>query len=186
MGEVAPYVDGRWIIDTKEALVSETAKGVARLLRSTADEIDNMNVAKAVHAAAKRAESSSGISHMVHLARGIEGIIVNHEDLDANPYIANALDATIDLRTGEPRPPIRPPVHQAVPSGLRSGARAPLWESCLERWQPDPEIREYLQREAGAGLSGVPTESSRSTSASGRTASRSTGAPSSTCSDRMP
>jgi putative DNA primase/helicase len=37
-------------------------------------------------------------------------------------------------------------------------ADAPLWEKCLNRWQPDPEVREYLQREAGAGACGRQTE----------------------------
>ncbi len=37
-------------------------------------------------------------------------------------------------------------------------AQCPLWTSCLKRWQPDDEIREYLQLEAGAGATGMPTE----------------------------
>jgi phage/plasmid-associated DNA primase len=29
---------------------------------------------------------------------------------------------------------------------------------CLERWQPNAEVLEYLQREIGAGASGIQTE----------------------------
>jgi len=37
-------------------------------------------------------------------------------------------------------------------------ARAPLWEASLARWQPDPEMREYLQRAVGYMATGFTHE----------------------------
>ncbi|MEQ1698906.1 MAG: phage/plasmid primase, P4 family [Ilumatobacteraceae bacterium] len=96
---------------------------------------------------------------MVRLARGDERVLTAHEDLDADPNLLNVRNGTIDLRTGE--------LHPHAPDDLLTlqapirydpTAMAPLWRACLERWQPDPELREYLQREAGAGATGHPTE----------------------------
>ena len=39
-------------------------------------------------------------------------------------------------------------------------ATSSLWTGCLERWQPDIELREYLRREMGAGATGIATETS--------------------------
>lgn len=37
-------------------------------------------------------------------------------------------------------------------------ATAPLWEACLQEWQPDPGMRGYLQRIIGSAATGVPVE----------------------------
>ena len=96
---------------------------------------------------------------MVRLARGHERVLVAHEDLDADPYVLNVKNGTVDLRTGTLRPhnPEDLCTLQAL-VGFYPDAVAPLWHECLERWQPDPLVRDYLQREVGAGLTGVPTE----------------------------
>ena len=96
---------------------------------------------------------------MVRLARGNPKVLVAHEQLDADPYILNVKNGTVDLRTGELRPhdPADLCTLQA-PVEFHPGALAPLWEKCLERWQPDLLVRDYLQREIGAGITGKPTE----------------------------
>ncbi|HNB60357.1 MAG TPA: phage/plasmid primase, P4 family, partial [Phycisphaerales bacterium] len=37
-------------------------------------------------------------------------------------------------------------------------AKAPLWEACLERWQPSADVRAFLQRHAGYSLTGLTVE----------------------------
>jgi len=152
------YRGGRWIRDPKDALVMEMAKKVAKSLMRLVPRLNDKE-RDAVFAHAKRAESRSAISAMVQLARGVEGVIVEHEELDADPFILNCRNGTVDLRTGELRP--HDPADlctMQVPVDYDPEALAPLWEACLTRWQPDPEIREYLQREAGAGTTGRQTE----------------------------
>jgi len=152
------YRAGRWIIDGNDTLVTEAAKSVARALMAMVPELagdDRVRVFKA----AIRSESASALTAMVRLARGIPGVIVDHEELDANPAILNVLNGTIDLRTSELRP--RDPgdlCTRQCPVVYDPRATAPLWQACLERWQPNPEIRDYLQIEAGAGATGYATE----------------------------
>jgi len=152
------YRGGRWIIDTNDALVTEAAKAVARHLMAMVPKLGT-DERDRVYKAALKAESAGSIAAMVRLARGIEGVIVDHEDLDADPFILNCANGTVDLITGELRPHDPDDLcTQQCPVNYDPEAAAPLWEKCLERWQPDPEVREYLQREAGAGASGRQTE----------------------------
>jgi len=152
------YRGGRWIVDANDALVTEVAKKVARNLMSMAPALGG-EMRDKVYKAAMRAESAGAIAAMIQLARGIDGVIVEHEDLDADPYILNCLNGTVDLRTGELLD--HDPADlctQQCPVGYDPEAIAPLWEKCLLRWQPDHVVREYLQREAGAGACGRQTE----------------------------
>ena len=159
------YRKGRWIRDPKGELVTEMAKRVAKSLLALVakmpvpDRDDQKSERDRVYKAAIRLESKASIFAMVQLARAIPGVIVDHEELDANPDILNCLNGTVDLRTGDLRP--HDPADlctQQCPVNYDPNAQAPLWEACLLRWQPDPEIREYLQREAGAGACGRQTE----------------------------
>ena len=152
------YRAGRWIVDGNDALVTEAAKSVPRALMAMVPKLTGDERVR-VFKAAIRAESGSALAAMVRLARGIPGVIVDHEDLDADPAILNVRNGTIDLRTSELRPHDPEDLcTQQCPVVYDARAKAPLWESCLERWQPNPEIRRYLQIEAGAGATGYATE----------------------------
>ena len=152
------YGGGCWAVDGGDALVMERAKAVGDSLFRQVPKAPT-STRDAVYTAAKRAESAAAIAAMVRLARGHERVLVAHEDLDADPFVLNVKNGTVDLRTGTLRPhnPEDLCTLQAL-VGFYPDAVAPLWHECLERWQPDPLVRDYLQREAGAGLTGVPTE----------------------------
>ena len=87
------------------------------------------------------------------------GVPINHEDLDANPYILNVANGIVDLKTGQLRghDPAELCTKQS-PVAYDPSVRSQVWEKCLQEWQPDPDMREYLQREAGACLTGKQTE----------------------------
>ncbi|HMQ27620.1 MAG TPA: phage/plasmid primase, P4 family, partial [Acidimicrobiales bacterium] len=108
---------------------------------------------------AKRSEEARSIAAMVKLARGIPGVVVEHRDLDRHPWLLNVQNGTIDLRTGElgDHDPDHLITTQA-PVVYDPAATAPLWRQCLERWQPDPDVRRHLQRLVGSAATGVPVE----------------------------
>jgi P4 family phage/plasmid primase-like protien len=161
-GKWIVYQDGRWIIDEKDALVTEMAKqvpkGLYRLAAKTA-ATDGADAAKDIWDWALKSDTSGHIAAMIRLARGVSGLLVNHEDLDADHWLLNVTNGTIDLRTGQLREhdPADLCTLQA-PVAYDEHAVAPLWEKCLQRWQPDPEVRDYIQARAGAGATGIPTE----------------------------
>lgn len=158
-GQWIVYRRGRWQIDAGEALVTEFAKRVARRLLGETAKMRSAEERKALFGWAIRSESSGAIAAMIRLARGDERVLTEHEDLDANPHLFNVRNGTIDLRTGQLGH--HDPAHlltMQAPVSFDPEATAPLWQRCLERWQPDTEVREYLQREAGAAATGYPTE----------------------------
>lgn len=153
------YRGGRWVVDEREAIVTEFAKKVPREIMRGLAAVTDADQRKFEFRHAIRSESGGAIASMVRLARGADGILVDHEDLDADPCLLNVRNGTVDLRTGKLRP------HD--PADLMTlqcravfepAAAAPLWEACLLRWQPDPEIRRYLQARAGACATGRATE----------------------------
>src|ERR1051326_3126611 len=137
---------------------TEKAKGVARTLLRQLENVHSERRDK-LYKFAVRCETAAAISNMIRLARGLPGIVLQHDQLDANPNLLNVLNGTIELDTGTFRPhnpddlcTLIAPVH------YQPDAQAPLWHTCLEHWQPNPDIRNYLQLEAGAATTGQPTE----------------------------
>ena len=96
------WQDGVWKLDHGNALVTQIAKRVAKkLLVLSSEADDNKDV---LFKAGIRAESMHSRTAIVQSARAIPGIIIDHEELDADPYILNCRKGTVDLRTGELRP----------------------------------------------------------------------------------
>jgi putative DNA primase/helicase len=153
------YDAGRWVRDEGDVLVTELGKGVARMLYGMAGQTDDTTLRADIVKAARKAETARGIAAMIRLARGAAGILLDHEALDANPTILNARNCTIDLRTGLARSHDPDDLcMMQLPVAFDVTARAPLWEACVERWQPDPVMRRYVQLRAGAAATGIPTE----------------------------
>jgi putative DNA primase/helicase len=159
-GKWIVYRDGRWVIDEGDVLVTEHAKGVARrLIKMTADITGDKDLRERAWNWSLRSETSGAIAAMIRLARGAPGILVEHEQLDADPYLLNVRNGTVDLRTGTLRP--HDPADLITiqcPVAYDPDAQAPIWKACLIRWQPDPTVRRYIRHRAGAGATGHPTE----------------------------
>ena len=152
------YDAGRWVVDHGEALVTEQAKQVPRELFRLAAEMSGKQ-RDAIWRFALRCEQSGSLAAMIKLARGIPGVIVDHADLDADPWLLNVLNGTIDVRTGELRPhnPDDLLTMQA-PVIYNANAACPTWDACIERWQPDLDVRRFLQRAIGSAATGHPLE----------------------------
>lgn len=149
---------GVWRIDEGDALITEQAKLVPRTMfriaagLSGGDRDDLWNWAR-------RTESASSIAAMIRMARGIPGVHLDHTELDQHPWLLNVLNGTIDLQTGLLMP--HDPDHlltKQAPVMYDPQATAPLWAACLNEWQPDPDVRGYLQRIVGSAATGVPVE----------------------------
>jgi putative DNA primase/helicase len=186
-GKFLLYSDGVWHVDHREALTMEMAKGVSEKLyedheraqaeldasvgHGLVDEVSRKKLQRAIDALdewAKYSAMRSGRSNMVYLARGTEGLVIEHEQLEANPYLVNVENGTMDYGPVKADPENGMPIFRhhdpedllllQAPTRYDPDATCPLWDSCLEQWQPDSEMREYLQMRAGACILGVPTE----------------------------
>lgn len=89
---------------------------------------------------------------MGHLAL-IDGILASVEDLNADPYLLNCRNGTLDLRTGELKPhDPRDRITKVTGCDYDPDATAPNWEAFLAFALPDPLVRAALARFVGGAV----------------------------------
>ena len=145
--------DGRrWVEDQQ----GQAKRAVLDVLRDALAQSLND---KDLRADINKCESASGVAGVLDIAAALEPFAFIVADLDADPYLLNTDNGTLDLRTFELRehdPGDR--ITKVTSGAYRSDASGELWARFLGRVLPDAEVREFLQRLAGVGLLGVVTE----------------------------
>ena len=147
--------DGRrWAHDTT-GQAARWMKSIAR--RVTADALagrDDQAVSRARHA-----ESAPAIAGALTLAGTEPEIVATPDHLDADPFLLNCANGTLDLRTMQlmPHDPADL-ITKITGAAYTPGADGPEWDRFLARVQPDLEMRCYLARLAGHGLEGRASE----------------------------
>lgn len=139
-------------------LVQELAKETARsfFLDAAAAESEARRAAITKHA--KESAARSRVESMLAFARSVPTIMIAPSRLDADPWLLNVRNGSIDLKTGVLRAHRRDDACSKV-AGCELGSGEPtLWLSFLERVMPDPEEREFLRRWAGYSLTGIVSE----------------------------
>ena len=72
---------------------------------------------------------------------------------DAKTGVINTPDGLLDLETFEVKPHEKPGPHlKSTAASPDAAGGCPVWESALEAWQPDPEVRSFLQRVSGYAM----------------------------------
>jgi putative DNA primase/helicase len=108
---------------------------------------------------AKSSERRAAREATAKLARSEPGIAIDHHRLDANPFLLNVANGTIDLLTGKLRPHLRADlITRIVPVSYNPQAACPRWESFLREILPDAETVAYVKRAVGYSLSGDVSE----------------------------
>jgi putative DNA primase/helicase len=135
----------------------QAAKETIRDLYHQASLIDDVDRRDRLVKHARRSERLERLRAMVKLAETEPGIPVTPAQLDADPWLLNVLNGTIDLRTGELRPHNKADlITKVAPIEYDPGARSSVWTDFLDRiTRGDAELQAFLQRLAGASLAGV-------------------------------
>ncbi|MFW7415781.1 DNA primase family protein [Demequina sp. SO4-18] len=103
----------------------------------------------------RRCESANGVDGILRIASALEPFATTVADLDADPYLLNVANGTLDLRTmnlAPHRPADR--ITKVTRAAYRPGVKGERFEKFLDRVLPDTEVRAFLQRYAGVGLCG--------------------------------
>ncbi len=150
----------RWALDGAEALVHQAAKETIRGMYDDAATLEDDDRRKSLATHARACEARSRRDAMVALARTEPGVGVGHEALDADPWLLNVLNGTIDLRTGELRPhDAADMLTKIAPVAYDPAATCPSWERFVhEVLAGDTETIEYVQRAVGYTLTGETRE----------------------------
>jgi putative DNA primase/helicase len=147
------------------AKVQELAKAMSRAIWKEIDVleafllVDDDNKKKgrrAVHA--KNSESAPRIQAAMSLAGSAH--VVDVDELDADPWLFNVQNGTIDLRTGWLRPHRREDLITKIAAcDYDPDARSEIWEKFLrEATGGDTELAAYLQRAVGCAVVGEAQE----------------------------
>jgi putative DNA primase/helicase len=109
---------------------------------------------------AHRSEGAGRLFAMARLAQSEAGIQVRPHELDADLWLFNVANGTIDLRTGDLRPHRREDLLTRVSAvEYTPGARLQRWDDFLDAVTAgDGSLQAYVQRAAGYSLVGAPSE----------------------------
>ncbi|GAB2747750.1 phage/plasmid primase, P4 family [Terrabacter koreensis] len=110
---------------------------------------------KQLRADVGRCESDAGISGVLGIASALVEFAATVRDLDADPYLLNVANGTLDLRTRR----LRPHDPQDRLTKVTRGAYYPdadtsVWDAFLASVLPDADERAYLQRVVGQAAYG--------------------------------
>jgi P4 family phage/plasmid primase-like protien len=143
----------RWELDVL-GVVHQHAKDVVRTIASEANGVADDKVRAAIFKHAEESESRGGREAIVRLAALERGIGVLSTELDADPWLFNCLNGTIDLRTGQLRPHDRANLlTKRTRVAFDATATCPLWERFLKRVMGDrDDLVSFLQRAVGYAL----------------------------------
>ncbi len=156
--------DVRWQADKGdevELLAKDTVLGMYTEAAQLAQHVseDSKRKANALWDWARKSESAGRIGAMISLAQSEQGIPVQPEDMDSNPWLLNCLNGVIELQTGKVRPHNKADfITKLAPVDYDPQAQHPLWTQFLEEALPDVKTREYVQRCAGYSCTGSSSE----------------------------
>lgn len=142
----------RWAPDGTHA----AERAVDQILRAALGEsIRCPELRQDVH----KGESANGRKGILEIAGSLHPLVVAADDLDADPYLLNVANGTLDLRTQELRPHNPSDrLTKVCRAAYNSDATGGRWESFLVEVLPDPDVRAFLQRLIGVALLGAVRE----------------------------
>lgn len=147
------YWDGaRWAPDDH----GEATRAVLAVLRQ---EWENGFSDKELARDVRACESAGGVRGILELAAALEPFAVTAGGLDADPYLLNVANGTLDLHTLRLRPHNPADrITKVCAAAYAPETRSDDWDGFLARVLPDEAVRGYLQRFVGVGLLGAVRE----------------------------
>jgi putative DNA primase/helicase len=134
-------------------LAKETVRGIYQEAAAAPAEDRRKDLAK--HAA--RSEAEAKIRAMLELAKS--EVPISPDELDADPWLLNFPNGTLDLRTGELREHRREDLLTKIAGAdYHPNAEAPLWAATLERVLPSPALRAFFKKLCGYAITGDVSE----------------------------
>lgn len=160
------WASSHWALDEAE-FARELVKGIARWYAKHAAASLDEDLFKVAH----RLATAKGTTAILDVLRSDPRVRVRPEEFDADRWLLNCWNGTVDLRTGDLRPH-RPEdlITRVCPTNFDVAAfdaasfngdhtaTAPRFHRFLAEVQPDADVRAYLQRLFGYAAVGVVQE----------------------------
>ena len=153
------YDDCRWKRDM-DGGVHRMAKSTVGTIFVEADAETDPNKQADIYRHALRSESSRALNSMVGLAATEIEIAVEASRLDADPWLFNTANGTLNLKTGKLQDHDRMDlITKTSPIKYDPNAKCPVWDEFLSySMEEDQEVIDFLHRFFGYCLTGLVTE----------------------------
>lgn len=147
-----------WEKDTKKQVLNLAADVGTRILTEAA-RLQDEEERKARSKWGIATRSMAKIRAMLDKAEAHEDIVTNAYDWNRDPMLVGLPNGTMNLQTLSLQPPSRDDrINRQFHAPFDVNAEAPVWGRFLEEIQPDPAMREYLQRLVGYWMTGSSRE----------------------------
>lgn len=136
---------------------TEDRNGIATraVITTLRQALNNSLGDKELQSDVRKCESAAGIRGVLEIASALSPFAFTVNDLDADPYLLNVANGTLDLRTFELRSHTPKDRLTKIARGAYLGdVDTQAWDEFLTRVLPETDVREFLQRLAGVGLAG--------------------------------
>jgi len=153
-GKWLAWDGGRWQIDNTAEVIRRAKQTARRVYQEAADTSDPAQ-AKELAKHAIRSEGDARLRAMIGLAESEPGVPVLPDQLDANPWLFNVENGTVDLKTGTIRPHNRADlITRIAPVTHDPSATCPTFDAFLARILPSESLCTFVQRAIGHSLTG--------------------------------
>ncbi len=145
----------RWCADDTGE-IQRRAKQSAEALWDEAKEESDDDKRKEAFKWAASSQNAAKIASAITLAETEPGVAVRVTELDADPWLLNVQNGTLNLKTGEMCEPDRALLMtKCCAAEYRADARSDLWDRFIERTTGDSDLAAYIQRALGYALFGA-------------------------------
>lgn len=142
----------RWAVDEKDTATTAVLDVLRDALSESLDD-------RELRADVRKCETANGIAGVLSIASALPALRVGTDELDADPYLFNCENGTLDLRTrtlGPHDPADR--ITRVARGAYDPDAERGPWTAFLESVLPDIAERDYLQRVIGQSVFGAVRE----------------------------
>jgi putative DNA primase/helicase len=152
------FEGGRWRVDTTGAVQRKT-KEICIGLTEMALQVEGADERKNELRYAQSWGDTAVIEKMLRAASTDERVIVDTDEIDAEPMLVGAPNGVIDLTSGTMLAHSRDRmVTKTVGTNFDAGATCPRWRQFLEEIFPDGDVRRFVHKACGYSLTGLTTE----------------------------
>lgn len=139
-----------------EGTIIEYAIQCVRSIYAYADLLPEGDERKALIQHAVRSENGTKIKLLVQLAAGMKELIVSPDDWDADPWLLNCRNGTINLKTGKLQPFNKADhITRICGTEYDPNCPIPLWKSLfMTITKGDQQYERYMQKALGYALTG--------------------------------
>ena len=145
---------GRWMWDENEG-VWRIGEAFRKALISAAKRTTDRKAEDAALSRAQALGKTFVMRNMLELAKTHEPVLLNVDDIDADPWLIGARNAVIDLRTGEAREHSQDLyITKSLAVDFVEGAQCARWLEFIKEVFPDPEVAKFVWKAVGYSLTG--------------------------------